>query len=145
MEAFVKTINNSYCFVETEVGRVFVQANECDFMMSELEVGDQLDLERVIDTARGLRAAGTVRWLSRPRDNADEVSGTIVTMNGPRGFCFARPDSGEVNVFLNCRDFTDYRFSGSATFQRLIPGDRVIFSRIAGHPGPQGKHIRAEG
>lgn len=143
MQAFVKTINDSYCFAETEVGRVFVHADECDFIMGEVEVGDEIDIETVSDTPRGLRATGAVRWRSRPRDNADELDGTIVSIKPDRGFCFARPDDGQRNVFLNTRDFTDYRLGGSETFGRLTPGDRVTFSRVAGHPGPKGVHVRA--
>jgi cold shock CspA family protein len=143
MQAFVKTLNSSYAHAETAIGRVFVQADDCDFLIGDLEVGDEIDIERVIDTARGLRADGAVRWLSRPRDNADEIDGTVVTVKPQRGFCFARPDDGGKNVFLNIRDFTDYREGGSATYRRLAPGDRVTFSRVAGHPGPQGFHVRA--
>ena len=143
MQGFIKTINNSYAFAETEIGRVFVQADECNFMMADLETGDQVDIEQVIDTPKGLRAKGAVRWLSRPRDNADETDGTVVNINPARGFCFARPDDGQRNVFINVRDFTDYREGGSATFQRLAPGSRITFSRVEGHPGPKGLHVRA--
>ena len=145
MQGFIATLNDSYTFAETPQGRVFVHIEACDFMLSDCEVGDCIDIEGVIDTERGLRAVGTVRWVERPRERAEEVTGAIVTIKPFRGFAFMRPDDGGAHLFLNIRDFTDYRTGGSETFMRLIPGDRVQCMRIDGHPGPRGKHISVVG
>jgi cold shock CspA family protein len=143
MTGIIYSLNRLYAHAETDTGRVFIHAADCDFVFGDLQRGDIVEIGRVFDTPKGLRGAN-VSWVERPA-TGDVIEGTVTAVHVPRGMAFMKPDVGGPCVFLHVRDFRDYVEGQSAQFTRLAPGDRVRCHRVPALPNPRAQHIEIAG
>lgn len=140
MRAVVVTKQPTYLFVQPmgnadQAARTMVHQEVLNVHLSDVLVGDVLDVELDPEDERGSRAS-RADWVER--DELPRVVGRVVSMKLERGFCFVELADGR-RVFVHTKHFHDYVARMSRDFECLQVGSEVSLEiEETGSRGPQG-------